>query len=347
MRERQKGIFDHDQHKSKHARFKDPLAELNQIIDWQIFLPILNRGFGSETKGPSGRKPYDRLLMFKILVLQAQYNIGDDQTEYLIHDRESFRKFLGLDLGENIPDAKTIWAFRDNLAKQGLVKKLFAKFGEQLQERGYQAEKGQILDASIIPVPKQRNSREENQQIKSGEIPETWQNEPNKLAQKDVDARWTKKNEVNHFGYKNHIEVDVKHKLVREYEVTDAALHDSQVCNQILDPTNSSAEVYADSAYRSVAQEAELREKGYRSKIHQKGKRNKPLTEFQQTVNQKRAKVRARIEHVFGYQTNSMGGKLMRCIGIVRATAQIGLRNLVYNLNRLVFLVKQANVSRA
>jgi transposase, IS5 family len=145
------------------------------------FLPILGAGLANEGKGLGGRPAYNRLLMFKILVLHTHYNLSDDQTEYRIHDRSSFWQFLGLEIGEQIPDAKTIWLFRNHLA-----------------ERGYRAQKGQILDASLIPVPKQRNSKDENTQIKTGEIPPEWLAHPNKLAQKDTDARWTKKNDVTH-----------------------------------------------------------------------------------------------------------------------------------------------------
>jgi len=192
----------------------------------------------------------------------------------------------------------------------------------------------------MIPIPRQRNSREENAQIKAGEVPEAWQENTNELEQKDVDAKWTKKNGQSYYGYKNHIDIDVKHKLIRNYAVTDASVHDSQVMNEFLDPHNTGAEVYGDSAYRSEEQERELAEAGYRSKIHHKGKRNQPLSEYKQKVNKNRSKIRAKVEHVFGNQMMMMGGKIMRCIGKIRATAQIGLRNLVYNMNRLVFLSK-------
>ena len=268
-------------------------------------------------------------------------NLSDDQTEYQIYDRYSFRRFLGLEVGESVPDAKTIWLFQNQLAELGIVEKLFEHFEEELSKGGYKAQKGQIIDASIIPVPKQRNSREENAEIKAGNTPSAWESEPNKLEQKDVDARWTKKNGISHYGYKNHIDIDVKHKLIRKYEVTDASVHDSQVVDEILDSNNTNADVYADSAYRSEKQEEKFAKEDYRSKVHHKGKRNKPLTEFKEGINKNRSKVRAKVEHVFGNQMMVMGGKLMRCIGKTRAKATIGLRNLVYNMNRFVFLSRQ------
>jgi transposase len=164
MQERQIGIFDFQKHYNKHFEFKDALVSLNELIKWETFLPIIKEGI--PRKEGVGRKPYDQILMIKIIILQAQYNLSDDQTEYQIYDRYSFRRFLGIEVGEKIPDAKTIWLFRDDLANGGIVEKLFEHFEEQLSKVGYKAQKGQVIDASIIPVPKQRNSREENAEIK-------------------------------------------------------------------------------------------------------------------------------------------------------------------------------------
>ena len=162
--------------------------------------------------------------------------------------------------------------------------------------------------------------------------------QPAKRAQKDTDARWTKKHGKSHYGYKNHVDVDRRHKLVRRYQVTPASVHDSQVVAGILDPDNTASDVWADSAYRSAEIEAKLREKGLKSRIHRKGRRGKPLSEREQQGNQTRSKVRARVEHVFGAQSNDMGGTLVRSIGLVRAKARIGLKNLAYNMRRLVQL---------
>ena len=211
-----------------------------------------------------------------------------------------------------------------------------------LEQQGYLAMGGQIIDASIVPVPKQRNSGDDNARIKEGETPEGWENQPAKRSQKDTDARWTKKHGKSHYGYKNHVNVDRRHKLVRRYQVTDAAVHDSQVVDDILDPDNTASEVWADSAYRSAEIEAKLKEKGLKSRIHRKGYRNKPLSEREKRGNTTRSKVRARVEHVFGAQSNDMGGTLVRSIGMVRARARIGLKNLAYNMRRLVQLERLA-----
>lgn len=325
-----------------HARLSklgDPLLILVKSIPWERFRPALSLArLRLARKSNAGRKPYDDVLMFKVLVLQALYNLSDDQTEYQINDRLSFRRFLNLGINETVPDAKTIWLFREHLSQRKLVEKLFAKFDGYLNEVGFSARGGQIVDASFVEVPKQRNKKDENEEIKAGVTPVAWKEEPAKLRQKDVEARWTQKNNQSYYGYKNHINVDQNCKLIRRYEVTDASVHDSQEFRGLIDPNNSNANVHADSAYRCQEIETELKEAGYRSKIHFRSYRNKPLTKQQKRANHSRSKVRVRVEHVFGHQANSMKAGLIQTIGIVRAKAKIGMTNLVYNMQRLIQL---------
>src|ERR1043165_1813737 len=197
---------------------------------------------------------------------------------------------------------------------------------------------GQMIDATIVPVPKQHNSRDENDAVKAGKTPAEWKGKPAILRQKDRDARWTKKHGKSFFGYKNHVNADVRHKLIRRYEVTDAAVHDSQPLDALLTKGNTSTDVFGDSAYRSAETEAKLKSGGYRSRIHRRGRRNHPLSDAQTRANRAKSKIRARIEHVFGAQQSSVGGRIVRTIGIVRARAKIGLQNLAYNIRRLVTL---------
>jgi transposase, IS5 family len=189
-----------------------------------------------------------------------------------------------------------------------------------------------------VPVPKQRNTRDENAAIKAGETPEGWDDNPTRSRQKDTDARWTKKHGKAHYGYKNHVNVDRRHKLIRRYKVTDASVHDSQALDDVLDADNTASDVWADSAYRSAEIEGKLEARGLKSRIHRKAHRNRPLTEREKQGNRTRSTVRARVEHVFGAQSNDMGGTLLRCIGIARARARIGLKNLAYNMRRAVQL---------
>ena len=325
----------------------DPLESLAAHVPWEAFRPALQTVLRRSKRKKGGRPSFDAVLMFKILVLQALYNLSDDQTEFQIRDRLSFMRFLGLDLAQRIPDAKTIWLVRETLAHAQVVETLFAQFEAYLAEQGLQPRGGQLIDASLIPVPKQRNSRDENATIKAGECPTEWASQPAKRQQKDTDARWTVKHGENHYGYKNHVNVDKKHKLIRQYTVTDAAVHDSQVLEDVLLPAEAGRAVWADSAYRSEAIEGHLKATGLRSKIHRKGYRHKPLTAHQKTLNRGRSRIRARVEHVFGHQVTAMGGKLIRTIGIIRARAKIGLKNLAYNFQRFLVLVAPRKVQVA
>jgi IS5 family transposase len=335
----QPGFFDLDERYERLTRLGDPLVRIQQVVDWEAFRPRLECLRDKPRKSNAGRKPYDAVLMFKGLVLQHRYHVSDERIEYQIRDRYSFSRFLGLLPEDRVPDATTVWLFREALAKENAVQELFRAFNQRLERRGFIARKGQIIDASIVSAPKQRNSREENDALKRGETPEAWKDKPAKLRQKDTEARWTKKHAKSYYGYKNHVSVDAAHKRVRRYAVTDAAVHDSQVFEPLLDRANTSTEVWADSAYRSEETERLLRKKGLRSRIHRRDHRHQALSVYQQALNRRRSSIRVRVEHVFGSQHNEQGGKLVRTIGLVRARAKIGLMNLVYNLRRLSYLV--------
>jgi transposase, IS5 family len=342
--QRQPGFFDVERRASKLTEMGDPLVGLNAEIDWEAFRPELNGVHEKARKSNAGAKPIDVVLMFKLLVLQQLHNLSDDRIEYQVRDRFSFMRFLGLQLEHRVPDAKTVWLFRERLKELGLVEVLFARFHEQLAAKGYVARAGQMIDATFVEVPRQRNSREENAQIKTGEPPTAWKEQPAKQRQKDVDARWTKKNDEKHYGYKNHINADEGHKLVQDYVVTDAAVHDSQVFAELLDqtpgPDGKKRTAYADSAYRSQERERQLAEAGIESQICEKGTRGHPLTDAQKQSNRSKSKVRARVEHIFGAQA-AMGGHSVRTIGLQRARVKIGMMNLVYNMQRLVQLIRR------
>lgn len=334
----QMGFFDlSDRYASLDAK-NDPLVEIYEIVPWEEFRPLLEQAWRkpeSERKSRAGRKPLDAVVMFKTLVLGALYNLSDDQVEYQVRDRLSFMRFLGLGLGDRVPDAKTVWLYREALVHAGKVDDLFKLFDHHLARQGYIARGGQILDASIVPVPRNHNTREENAAIKDGKEPAGWKDKPAKRCQKDIDARWTKKHGKSHYGYKNHVNVDGRYKLIRRYHVTDAALHDSQAVDELLTRANTASGVWADAAYRSEEIEAKLRARGFSSRVHGKGKRGKPLTEQAKKSNRTKSSVRVRVEHVFGAQTNDMGGTLVRTIGLARAKAKIGMKNLAYNIRRL------------
>jgi len=319
----------------------DPLEKLAILIPWESFRKVLQRHFRKVRKSEAGRPPYDYVMMLKVLVLQSLYGLSDDQMEFQIRDRLSFVRFLGLSFEEKVPDAKTIWLYRESLSNAGVIDRIFKEFDSHLQSHGFKAKKGQLIDATIVEVPRQAMTNEEKQTVETGEVPESWQDNPSKLCQKDTEACWTKKHSKSYYGYKNHVNVDAKHKLIRAYEVTAASVHDSQVINELITADDNSKDVYADSAYRSQEQEKVLRSSGYRSHICTRGNRKKEVSLFQQALNRRRSQIRSRVEHVFGAMSH-MGANFIRCIGRTRAKAKIGLNNLTYNMKRYCYLANAA-----
>jgi IS5 family transposase len=335
------GLFDTDFTRNKLSKLGNPLEKLHKVIDFEMFRPELEEAMlNHDKKSNVGCKPYDVVLMFKIILLKRFYNLSDEQAEYQINDRSSFKEFLGLSSGDTVPDARTIWVFQDNLVKQNLAEVFFAQFRNHLNNLGLLVNKGKIVDASFVEVPRQRNTKEENAKIKSGEGDELWNDNPYKKRQKDIDARWTEKGGQKHFGYKDHTKIDSKSKLIDSYEVTSSEVHDSQPLKNLLTPQDSGQELFADSAYIGKPIDTMLKEKSIISQIIERAFRNKPLTDEQKTLNTIKSKTRSRGEHVFGFVSNSMNDFYIRSIGFVRAKGIIGLINLVYNMCRYEQIVR-------
>lgn len=334
------GLFSTDERLHRLEELGDPLQILSQYIDFEFFRALLEEYLYTDYNASrGGRPPYDVVLMFKLLVIQRLYNLSDEALEYQVTDRLSFQRFLGLNFSGQVPDAKTVWLFRDQLQRQDLVKALFEQMNAQLLKRGVIALEGQVVDASFVAAPRLRNTREENAAIKAGEVPEEWKTKPHRLAQKDTDARWAKKGTEVHFGYKNHVMSDLVSKLVTEYAVSDAAVHDSRLLDALTSfGLASEQELYADAAYAGADFEELLEEREITSCIHFKAQRNRPLTAREKRSNKARSRKRARVEHIFAFMTNSMKGMTVRGRSLARNEAVIGLMNLTYNLCRLVQL---------
>jgi IS5 family transposase len=338
-RHRDYGFWDQDIRLSKLSHLGDPLEKLDKVVDFEMFRQMLQDRLSKEPQGKGGRPPYDYVMMFKILILQRYYNLSDDQVEYQINDRMSFMRFLNLSIADDIPDSKTVWHFREQLTDLDLSEELFALFLKELDRLHLIVNEGKIIDASFVEVPRQRNSRDENSQIKSGAIPERFKANPHVQPQKDIDARWTKKNNVNYFGYKNHLKQDAGSKLIVKYRVTDASVHDSQATDALLDEKDRGEDFYADSAYSGEPQEKIIAGKEMNNQVCEKGVRNHPLSEEQKAANREKSRVRSRVEHIFGFMEMSMNEMYIQCIGIKRATSIIGLMNLTYNMYRKIQLM--------
>ena len=354
----QSGFFDVDERLKRLSDLGDQLLAFAAAVDFEMFRAELTRALAYSDGSKGGRPPFDPVLMFKVLVVQATNNLSDERAEFLINDRLSFMRFLGLGLADRVPDARTIWLFREKLTHAGAIKPLFDRFNAALREAGYMAMGGQIIDATLIAAPKQRNTEEEKTAIKEGRIPEDWKAKPAKLRQKDRDARWTVKFSkakeradgskpavdiaIPTFGYQNHVSIDRQYGLIRRWDATDAAAYEgARLREGLLDKTNTASLVWADTAYRSKVNEEFLAKNGFVSRIHRKRPPRRPMPETMRRANALKSEVRSRVEHVFAMQKDKMG-LFIRTIGIARATMKIGMANIVYNVKRLVFLGRLA-----
>jgi IS5 family transposase len=349
----QPGLFGLSEHLERLSQDGDPLEVLEATVDFEYFRGWLIEGLGYGDGARGGRPPFDAVSMFKALILQAQHNLSDARMEFMIRDRLSWMRFLGFDLGGATPDENTIRHFRNRLTETGTLKRVMKAFDWQLQKKGYIPIGGQIVDASLVPAPRQRNTQAERDAIKEGKTArEIWPDQPNKAAQKDTNARWTLKvgGKVRHrpdgtalpmiavpvFGYKSHISIDRRFGFIRESVVTAASAADGRQLRHLVSKQNTGSEVWADSAYRSQANEKWLAQRMLTSRIHRRKPAGKPMPNATARANARKSSVRAAVEHVFAHQKNRFG-LFIRTIGIARAEAKLTLANIAYNFDRLIF----------
>lgn len=335
------GLFSAIEHEQAVAAKTTGILKLRDVIPWESFRPLLEEltSYATRDWAKGGKPPFDPVLMFKVLVLQKFHGLSDDATEEQIFDRTSFKNFLGLRIGDDIPDAKTLWDFKQRIEAGGRAggRKLFDAFNQILQGKGIVAREGSIVDASFVEAPRQRNDREQNQRIKKGERPEEFDTNPVVGRQKDSEARWTKKNNEAHYGWKNHVKADLKTKLILRSSTTPASVHDSQVFEELLDDKDQA--VLADSAYHSAEHEAHLIKLNAQEFLMRKATRGHPLSEAEAQTNHTISRMRVRVEHIFARMAQ-MGADLCRSIGLKRATQHNHLSNLVYNMDRYACLVR-------
>jgi len=349
----QPGFFDGDERLEALSAAGDPLERLAAVIDFEGFRSDLEAALARSDRSKGGRPPYDAVLMFKVLVLQTLYTLSDDQTEYQLKDRLSFMRFIGLALHDPVPDAKTIWLYREQLARAGAAERLFARFDGLLRAKGWLAMGGQIVDATVIQARRPRLTQAEKETIKGGGVPAEWT--PARRAQVDRDGRWTIKRSTKRqpvpgdgqhrqveiavpmFGYKNHVGIDREFGFVRRYTITHAAAYDGGQLGAVLDRDNTASDVWADTAYRSAANLALLERRGLTPQFQRKKPRGRKMPAHIARGNATRARVRSRVEHVFAAQKCRLG-LVVRTVGMVRARAKIGLANLAFNFTRMAWL---------
>jgi len=354
----QHGFFSLSEHLETISRDGDPLEASDSVVDFEYFRGRLVEGLGYGDGSKGGRPPFDPVSMFKALILQTQHDLSDKRMEFMIRDRLSWMQFLGFDPGQKTPDENTIRLFRNKLTETGTLRRVMKAFDWQLHKKGDLPMSGQIVDASLVPAPKQRNDEGEKEAVKAGKSASgIWPDEPNKAAQKDVDARWTLKvgGKIRYrsdgsplpqiatpvFGCKSHISIDRRFGFIRGQAVTSAAAPDGRQLRAVVNTENTSSEVRADSACRSQSNEKWLASKMLTSRIHRRKPKGKAMPKAMARANAKKSAIRARVEHVFAHQKMRFG-LFIRTIGIERAEAKLTLANLACNMDRLIFLERRA-----
>lgn len=328
-------LFAAEERETKLDKLGDVLQVLDKHVDFIALAAAVDQAAPRPSREKGGRPPFPTEVMVRILLLQQLYNLSDEQLEFQLLDRLSFQRFAGLRQSSQIPDRTTVWIFRERLQAMGATETLFDAVNRELDKHGYLARGGQIIDASIVQAPKQHNRKAEKELIKEQAMPIDWT--PVQRRQKDIDATWTKKHGKTYFGYKLSASADKQYKLIRKLKVSTASEHDTLHLEAVLDDSNTSQDLYADKGYVDANREARLKAAGWRVHIQRKASKNKPLSVCQQGRNNRIAKTRARVEHVFA-SMEQMGGKSLRCIGLLRATLQLNLKAATYNLRRLCSL---------
>ena len=354
----QPGFFDIDDRLKRLSDLGDQLETFRSAADFELFRPELNAALSYTDRTEGGRPPFDPVLMFKILVIQATNNLSDERAEFLINDRLSFMRFLGLGLEDRVPDARTIWLFREKLTTAGAIKRLFEQFDAMLRQGWLHRHVGSDRRCQPGCGVASAQYDDEKKAIKEGRIAPNWKAKPAKLRHKDRDAHWTVKFTkakpredgsmppvdlaIPLFGYQNYVAIDRHFGFIRRWAATDAAAYEGRRLRQgLLDSSNRASGVWADTAYRSPANETFLNKNGFVSHIHRKKPKGRAMHETMRRANNAKSKIRSRVEHVFAEQKDRMG-LFIRTIGIARAMTKIGMANLVYNIKRLIFLRKIA-----
>ncbi len=328
-------LFAHE-HRAKRIDQKDPLLALDELIDFKPLVEVVDKTAPRKRSEKGGRPPYPTEIMLRVIILKRLNNLSNDQMEFMLNDRMSFQRFTKLTHSPNIPDANTIWVFEERIGEK-TAKALFEAVERQIRLSGYSARKGQIVDATLVPVPKQRISSKEKEIAEQKAMPIEWP--AHKRAQKDIDASWTSKHGKHYFGYKMGVNVDVRCKVIRAIDLSTAKEHDIQQLDNLIDMNNTNRDFFADKGYASQSKEKMLTDKGLNPRVQHKKAKGKPMGKQLEKRNKTIAKTRSRVEHVFGAM-EQMGGKCIRVIGQQRANFVMTMMATVYNLKRFIFLQK-------
>lgn len=293
----------------KHIRrLGDKLAEVESLIEWEAFRPIISQIYNTHTD-QGGRPNTDEILLVKMLVLQSLYGLSDPEMERQANDRISFRKFLGFP--EKIPDHTTLWYFRERLIRSRKEQAIGDQLQTQIEVKGLKIRKGVIQDASFITADPGHKPAD----TPPGEEAKT---------RRSRDGTWAKKGKKSHFGYKLHIMMDKEHQLIRRMETTTASRHDGQV-----DLSRKGETVYRDKGYFGVKPQASMDKTMHRST------RGHPLSIKEERRNRAIMRTRSLVERPFAVMKRVYRAGHM----LVTTVARVNCKNLfscfAFNLQQL------------
>lgn len=312
----------------KQSRVSIKLEKINNLVNWQEILAIVKQVDRTD-KRKGGAPHKDILVKVKMLFLQYLYNLSDPELEDQVNDRLSFQRFIGADIMTTIPDYTTIWRFRERLIEEELNDKLFDKILSYLEAKKLLLKKGTIIDATIIESsnrPISKNKREELEENPSSQI--------------DKDARSTKKRGKYYFGYKGHIGVDVGSKIIRKRKFSPANPHDSQFKDNLI--SGDEKAIFGDSAYNKKEDKQKNRKAGIYYGVLEKATRSKKLSNKQKKRNKQKSKVRAAVEHPFGFMKERLNYRKARAKTEVRNRFSFDMNCILYNIFRADLLLKRA-----
>jgi IS5 family transposase len=306
----------------------DRLELMKDQIDWERFRPTIASVY-RDNRETGGRPHTDEVVIVKALLLQSWYNLSDQELEFQINDRLSFRNFL--DFPESVPDFTTIWNARERLKEAHLEKKIWKELNRQLHRKGYMVKKGVIQDAQFIEadVGKKRQYKE-NKAKKNGEKIEYTEKQ---LRHMDRDGTYAIKNGQIHYGYKSHVKVDVDNHLIRDYAVTTASTHDNKVDLVV----NGDVKAYRDKGYFGCP----LKARGVEDKTMKRAVRGRKLNGGEQKRNSSISRIRCQGERPFGVKKRVFHGGYTCVKTIERVSIKEMFSCFAFNVYQLVTLKRK------
>ena len=327
-------------------RRKKPVAldGINSMVNWARIEKLLRKKLGRSEEPASGASCYPALLMFKVLLLQAMYNLSDEATEEALTDRASFARFVGISLDDDAPDHTTICRFRNLLIQKSLLQKLLDEFNKQLERQGKLIRKGVALDASVIESASRPSKRVDIEKIaKDREEKEGCESTEYKVTttySHDTDAAWLKKGKKSHYGYKIHAAVDTKDGFVLTAHATPANVSDTGQFERLVAEANlpEKTRVFADKGYTSKRNSQVLKKRKMKDGIMARAFRNSPLVPRDKRRNRQISNKRYIVERAFGTLKEVHGVARASYLGVLKVQAEFLLSAIAYNLKKALFV---------